>query len=146
MAAVCQALVASLAARYDAGDELPVHSSHRIAENRWGAVRDGLEGALADLDTGIPVAARTRIGAVLAALEPVAEVLGSRNELLAAWALLEENGAARQRRLAADLGLDGVVRRLADDTEQGATAGLRCPCGSAEHDDRRHRRGKGAFC
>jgi glutamate---cysteine ligase / carboxylate-amine ligase len=127
VAAVCQALVASLAARYDAGDELPVHSSHRIAENRWGAVRDGLEGALADLDTGIPVAARTRIGAVLAALEPVAEVLGSRNELLAAWALLEENGAARQRRIASRDGLAANVRIVADETERGNVAPLRSP-------------------
>ncbi|HEY7691587.1 MAG TPA: YbdK family carboxylate-amine ligase [Gaiellaceae bacterium] len=122
VAAVCQALVASLAARYDAGGELRVHSSHRIAENRWRAVRDGLEGALVDLDTGVPVAARTRVGVVLAALEPVAEALGSRNELLAAWTLLEENGAERQRRLACQHGLDEVVRVVADETGRANAA------------------------
>ena len=134
VAAVCQALVASLAARYDAGQELPVHSTDRIAEKRWRAVRDGVEAELADLDTGIPQAARTRIGAVLTALEPIAEALGSRNELLAAWALLEENGAARQRRIASKHGLGAVVRVLADETERGNAALLMNP-------DESHRRG-----
>jgi carboxylate-amine ligase len=123
VAAVCQALVSALAARYDAAGELPVHDTHRIAENRWRAVRDGLEGALVDLDTGIPVPARTRIGALLASLEPVAEALGSRNELLAAWTLLAENGAERQRRVAARFGLDELLRRLADETQRGSMGG-----------------------
>jgi carboxylate-amine ligase len=122
VAAVCQALVAWLAARYDSGQELPVHSSERIAENRRRAVRDGLEGAFAGLDNGTPVAVRTRLGAILAALEPVAEALGARNELLAAWALLGENGAERQRRIASRHGLDAVVGVVADETERGDAA------------------------
>jgi carboxylate-amine ligase len=121
-AAVCQGLVAALAGRHDAGEELPAHDTHRISENRWRGIRDGLEGALVDLDTGIPVAARTKIGDLLASLEPVLEALGSRNELLAAWTLLGENGAQRQRRIAAQSGLDEVVRRLSDDTERRSTA------------------------
>ena len=101
------------------------HDARReeLLESVWRVVaRDGLEGALVDLETGAPRAARITVGAMLTVLEPVAEAIGSRNELLAAWTLLGENGAERQRRLAADLGLDGVVRRLADDTEQGVTA------------------------
>jgi carboxylate-amine ligase len=129
VAAVCQALVAALAARFDAGEKLTVHETERIAENRWAGVRDGLAGVLADLDTGGPMAARTRIGFLLAAVEPAAEALGSRNELLAAWTLLAENGAGRQRRVVARTGLDGLVRRLADDTEQGpAGESSSCAC------------------
>ncbi len=117
IAAVCQALVAWLASRYDAGETLPVHETYRIAENRWRGVRDGLGGAFADPKSGTPLAARTQVGALLASLEPFAEALGSRNELLAAWTLLAENGAERQRRIAAEHGLDEVVRRIADETE-----------------------------
>ncbi len=117
VAAVCQALVAALTARYDAGEDLPVHDAHRIGENRWRALRDGLDGELVDLETGVPVSTRERVGSLLALVEPFAEALGSRNELLAAWTLLAENGAGRQRRIAAEFGLDEVVRRLADDTE-----------------------------
>jgi glutamate---cysteine ligase / carboxylate-amine ligase len=122
--AVCQALVAWLVARFDAGEELPVHDTERIAENRRCGVRDGLGGALADLDVGLPLATRTRVGNLLGTLEPFAEALGSRNELLAAWTLLAENGAERQRRVAAACGLDEVVRRLADETEDVSAADL----------------------
>jgi carboxylate-amine ligase len=120
VAAVCQALAASLARRYDEGEALPVHPTHRIAENRYSGIRSGLEGTLVDLDSGTPLAARARIGAVLTSLEPVTEDLGSRNELLAAWTLLAENGAGRQRRIATESGLDGLVRRLVAESEQPA--------------------------
>jgi carboxylate-amine ligase len=117
IAAVCQALVAALLERYDAGDDLPVHETHRIGENRWRALRDGLDAILVDLETGVPIPARERIGRLLAELERHAELLGARNELLAAWTLLAENGAERQRRVAGEVGIDGVIRRLADETE-----------------------------
>ncbi len=123
VAAVCQALVAALAARYDAGENLPVHDTIRIAENRWRAIRDGLEGTLVGLDSGVPVGTRTRVGALLAELEPFAEALGSRDDLLAAWTLLAENGAERQRSVEARFGLDEVLRRVASETEQGCQTG-----------------------
>ncbi len=84
-------------------------------------MRDGLEGELVDLDTGLPMATRSKVGALLTSLEPYVETLGSRNELLAAWTLLAENGAERQRRIAVEAGLDEVVRRLADETELRGT-------------------------
>jgi carboxylate-amine ligase len=37
IAALWQSLVAALLDRFDAGDPLPVHDTHRIAENRWRA-------------------------------------------------------------------------------------------------------------
>jgi carboxylate-amine ligase len=117
LAAVCQALVAALSATYDDGGKLPVHDTHRIAENRWRAARDGLDAHLVDLETGATVPARERIGGLLASLEPFAELLGARNELLAAWTLLAENGAERQRRIAAECGVDAAVRQIVDETE-----------------------------
>jgi carboxylate-amine ligase len=131
VAAVCQALVAALAGCCGPGSRLPAHEVHRITENRWRGVRDGLEATFVDLRTGMPVAARTRIGAVFAALEPVAEALGSRSELLAAWTLLTENGAQRQRRVAAQIGVDGIVRHLVAETEQGPAGWARRSAGKA---------------
>jgi glutamate---cysteine ligase / carboxylate-amine ligase len=117
IAAVCQALVAALADRRRRGDLLPVHEGHLLSENRWRAVRDGLEGTLIDLDTGRCEAARTRIARLLTQLEPYAGELGCGRELGHAWAMLDTNGAIRQRNAAARLGVDGLLLWLADTTE-----------------------------
>jgi glutamate---cysteine ligase / carboxylate-amine ligase len=120
IAAVCQALVASLAARYDAGEQLPVHDTHRIQENRSRALRDGTRGELADLATGRPVATAERLAGILTDVGLFAEELGCRNELLHAWTLLERNGAERQRAFFAAHGLDSLVEWLVRQTETPA--------------------------
>jgi carboxylate-amine ligase len=120
IAATCQALVTSLQARYDAGEELPVHDTHRIAENRWRAIRDGVHGRLLDLDTGLPSPTRDRIAHLLTGLEPFSESLGSRNDLLSAWDLLSCTGADEQRARAASLAPYELVGWLADETEAAA--------------------------
>jgi carboxylate-amine ligase len=51
--AVVHALVGTLSARLDRGESLPVHPAWRIEQNRWSACRDGIDGHLADLDTGV---------------------------------------------------------------------------------------------
>jgi carboxylate-amine ligase len=122
IAAVCQCLTALLAARYDAGEPLPVHESHRIMENRWRAVRYGIRGQLADLDSGRAVSTREVIGLLLVELEPFAEELGCTTGLLQAWRLLRTNGAERQREYAARAGLVELTRSLADETESSAAA------------------------
>jgi carboxylate-amine ligase len=78
-------LVTELVARYDAGEALPVPETWKIAENRWIALRDGLDAELADLESG----ERRRV-----------------RELVPATT----NGALRQR---AD-GLPDAARRLAE--------------------------------
>ncbi|HEV2058997.1 MAG TPA: YbdK family carboxylate-amine ligase, partial [Solirubrobacteraceae bacterium] len=50
-AAVVHALVAWLAERVDAGEQLAVAPTWRIAENRWWAARHGLDASFADLVT-----------------------------------------------------------------------------------------------
>jgi carboxylate-amine ligase len=112
--ALCQCLVAWLGRRYEDGDELDVAASWRIAENRWWAARDGVDAQLADLRTGERLPVRERLTALLAELAPFARDLGCAAELAAAEDLLDENGALRQRRIAATDGLDGVVRWLAE--------------------------------
>ena len=68
--AFAAALVAWLAERYDAGETLPVHDHSRIAENRWRAMRHGLDGTLLDLDSGEPAPARARILALIERRRP----------------------------------------------------------------------------
>jgi glutamate---cysteine ligase / carboxylate-amine ligase len=114
VAAVVHALVARLAERHAAGGPLDAAATWRIAENRWAACRRGLDAQLADLVTGETTPARERLRALLDELEPVAERLGCGAELGAAHGLVERNGAARQRAVAAERGLHGLVEWLAD--------------------------------
>lgn len=108
--AVAQALVARLAERFDAG-ELPREPAPgwRIAENRFAALRFGLDAELADLETGERTPARERLRALLEEIAPVAERLGSARLLPHARALAERNGADRQRDVAAERGVRGLV-------------------------------------
>jgi carboxylate-amine ligase len=107
-------LVAWLAERHDAGEALPVHDHGRIVENRWRAMRHGLGGSLLDLDSGEPQPTRARIVALIDAVAPAAARLGGAAELEHARTLAARNGAERQRALATERGLRGVVEWLAD--------------------------------
>jgi carboxylate-amine ligase len=91
-------LMHALAARFDAGEALPVHDSWRIDENRWAAMRDGVEGTLADLETGERVPTRELLRSRLDSLHPTTE------------ALITANGAIRTR----SMGVDGAAAYLAD--------------------------------
>ena len=112
--AFAHCLVAWLAARHDAGDELPAHPAWLIAENRWAACRGGVECDLGDLDGEAVVPARERLGALIEQLGPVAADLGCADELAAAAALCQKNGAIRQREIAAERDIDGLVAWLAE--------------------------------
>jgi glutamate---cysteine ligase / carboxylate-amine ligase len=109
IAAFAQCLVAWLADGYRERGALPVHPSWRIAENRWLAARGGVDADLADLDTGHPCPLRARLDALLEELAPVAERLDCSTELRHLRSLVDRNGAIRQREVAAERGLDGLV-------------------------------------
>jgi len=115
IAAVTHCLVARLCERHDAGERLPRDPTWRIAENRWSAARHGLEGAMADLDTGARRPTRKRLRKLLTELASTAERLGASAELALAEGLVEENGAMRQRAVAARRGdLRGLATELAE--------------------------------
>ena len=103
IASLVRALVLDLADRHEAGEDLAVHPSWRIAENRWSAGRHGLDGSMADLDSGELTPTRERLAALI-------ERLGA----VAARPLVAENGANRQRAWAAEGGVAGATRQLAD--------------------------------
>lgn len=117
LVAVCQSLVAALRLRLRAGERMRVHATHVIAENRWQAVRDGLDAVLVDADTGRAEPVRARLSRLLLELEPYAVELGCSAELDEAWPMLARNGAAHQRDIARIRGVDGLVAWLADETE-----------------------------
>jgi glutamate---cysteine ligase / carboxylate-amine ligase len=110
VAAFAHAMVAWLASRYDAGEGLGVPATWRIVENRWSALRFGVEGEFTDVETGARAPVRDVLRARLGELAPVAERLGCAAELARASALIDANGALRQRAV----GLDGAARWLAE--------------------------------
>jgi glutamate---cysteine ligase / carboxylate-amine ligase len=118
LAAVVQSLVSMLRLRLRAGERLGAHPTHVLNENRWRAVRDGLDGELVDLVTGEAMSARSRIASLLLELEPYAAGLGCGDELELAWSMLLRNGARRQREVAAAKGLAGLLAWLVAETEQ----------------------------
>jgi carboxylate-amine ligase len=93
IATVIHALVTRLAERHDAGERLPVAESWRIDQNRWSAGRHGVEGVMTDLVTGERRPTR---------------------ELLADLGAPVVDRAARQREIAAERGLQGLVAWMAD--------------------------------
>ena len=111
VAALAHALVAWLADRHEAGEALPTGDTWRIEENRWSALRRGMDAELADLRTGARTPARRALAALVAQLEPVADRLGCAAELATVEALGERNGAVRQREAVAAAG--GDVRAAA---------------------------------
>lgn len=120
IAALCQALVADLLGRIDAGERLPVHPTHRIAENDWRATRYGVRGFLVDLETGARVSTRERLATLIDSLAPTAERLGIADALHAAATLVADAGADRQRYVAEREGLTGLVEWLARETRDSA--------------------------
>jgi glutamate---cysteine ligase / carboxylate-amine ligase len=99
IAEVVYALATHLADHHDAGEALLVADSWRIDQNRWSACRHGLDGELIDLVTGARRPARDRVAALV-------DRLGV--------AMPAGDGAARQREVASERGVRGLVAWLAD--------------------------------
>lgn len=113
LAAVCHALVAELAGRAEAGEQLGAAPSWKIAENRWSACRHGVEGRWADAWTGRSVTTGEHLHALLDRLEPVARDLGCAAELRAARDLVDAPRAAAAREVARDGGARALTMWLA---------------------------------
>jgi carboxylate-amine ligase len=113
VAAVAQSLTAWLGERHGSGEQLQVAPSWRIDENRWSACRHGVEGLMADLDTGESRPTVACLEELLETLEPWAERLGCGAQLRDARRLIERNGAIAQRAVAADSGIEAVAPWLA---------------------------------
>jgi carboxylate-amine ligase len=124
ISAFCQALVKYYSELYDEQGEVPSHHRILTTENKWLAVRYGLEAPLMDLETGrrnrVPVAQLVRRR--LRDIEPHARELGSDRELEGIWTILRRgNGSDRQLRVYnANRDIVEVAREIADATEDTA--------------------------
>ncbi|MDQ6817824.1 MAG: glutamate-cysteine ligase family protein, partial [Actinomycetota bacterium] len=98
IAGFAHCLVAWLGERHDSGEGLLVAPSWRIAENRFSAARHGVEGTMADLQTGERRSTRTCLENLLDALSPTAERLHAGRAIELARVLVGANGAILQRR------------------------------------------------
>ncbi len=114
IAATAATLVVRLAERHDAGELPPPAAEWRIRENRWSAARHGVNGSMADLETGRPAPTRERLHALLDDLAAAGAAFGAERHLERAHALAERNGAMRQSAVAAADGPKALVGWLAD--------------------------------
>jgi carboxylate-amine ligase len=96
-------------------DAALVHAPEVLDENRFLAARDGVEAELVDPVRGHAVPVAEIAGELVLACAPHAQKLDCNAELARVAALFAEPGAAHQRRLAAEDGLDSLVERLAAD-------------------------------
>jgi len=112
--AVVHALARQLAEEHGAGDRRTRTHTWRIQENRWQALRHGLDGMLADLTTGEPTPTRERLSALLDCLEPHARALGASAELAHARTLVDRSGADRQREQHAKGGMRALTEWLVE--------------------------------
>jgi carboxylate-amine ligase len=114
--ATVHSLAAWLAEREDSRE--PPAPTWRIEENRWQALRHGLDGTLADLVTGARTPTRDSLHALLDEITPSAARLGCEAELQHARRLIASNGADRQREAHASGGMRGLTEFLVAGFEQ----------------------------
>ncbi len=112
------ALVATLMERYDATGKLPVHEGRFIEENRWRALRDGLDGTLIDLDQRRESPAGEIVKALLDDVSAAAARLGLERELAGVERMLVDgNSAQRQLRMLRDgMSIEEIHRAMVAET------------------------------
>ena len=107
-------LAAWLCERHDAGEDLVAAPTWRIEQNRWSAARYGVEGRMADLESGETKLTRERLVGLMGELEPASRRLGSTGLLASARRLADANGAIRQRETFESEGAVGLAAWLAE--------------------------------
>ncbi len=99
IAALCQALVAKLVLLHEQGKTVPIVRSRYIEENKWRAMRYGLDAEYVDFALRRRIPMRNSIHEVLDFVDEVVDDLGSRRELTYLRTLLDDTrgtGADRQ--------------------------------------------------
>ena len=102
IAALCQALVAKLARLYEQGKPAPLVQGRYIDENKWRAMRYGLDADFVDFTTRRVLSMRDSLHELLDFVDEMVDELGSRQEINYIRALLDDpqgTGADRQMKL-----------------------------------------------
>ncbi len=123
IAALCQALVAKLTWLNKNNLWAPMLSCHFIEENKWHAMRSGLDAEIIDFAQGRRLSMRDSISELLDFVDEVVDDLGSRQEMNYLRKLLEDprgTGADRQLAVYQETGsMDAVIQFLMQQTIQG---------------------------
>jgi carboxylate-amine ligase len=122
IAALVQALVAKLYRLLEGNLQMRVYERAVIAENKFRALRTGLDGKMIDFSLREEKPTRALLGDVLDFVEDVVDELGTREEMhfLRAWVAHGDTGADRQIAAFAKSGdLRSVVDLLVDETRRG---------------------------
>ena len=119
IAALIQATIAKLYKLYEANQGFRLYRRALIMENKWRALRYGLDGKLIDFGKQEEVPLRHLIDEYLAFVDDVVDELGSRDEINYIHRILREGtGADRQLRIFQQTGdLANVVDYIVDETQ-----------------------------
>jgi carboxylate-amine ligase len=118
--ALVQAISAKLVRLRLAHRTWPIHRKHLLDENKWRAVRYGIEGKLIDIDRAREVPVRKLIEQLLAWLDDVMDDLGSREEIEYAYTILSGGTSAdRQQAVYQKTGnFQAVVDHVVEETQE----------------------------
>ena len=121
LAALIQATVAKLYKLYSANQGFRLYRRALIMENKWRALRYGLDGDLVDFGKRCEVPLRTLMDEYLEFVDDVVDELGSRKELQYIHEILRNgSGADRQLRVYKETGdFHRVVDYIISETEAG---------------------------
>ncbi len=122
IAALCQALVVKLYRLFDSNLGIRMYTRAIVEENKFRAVKAGLDGRMIDFGLRGEATTRSLIHEVLHFVDDVVDELGTREEMrfLHAWAATGDTGADRQLRVHKATGdLRAVVDALVDETRRG---------------------------
>lgn len=123
LAALCQAMVAKLTWLYKHGMLTSIVPRHYIDENKWRAMRYGLDAEVVDFVQERRLSMRESIGELLNFVDDVLDDLGSRHEIHSIRELLEDprgTGADRQLAIYQQTGsMYAVTEFLMQQTMQG---------------------------
>ena len=119
IAALIQATIAKLYKLYEANQGFRLYRRALIMENKWRALRYGLDGKIIDFGKKIEVPVRDLIYEYLNFVDDVVDELGSRTEINYIHRILENGtGADRQLRVFQETGdLTKVVDYIIEETE-----------------------------
>jgi carboxylate-amine ligase len=121
LAALVQAIVAKLVQLQQAGQSWRTYRRHLLDENKWRAVRYGLEGKLIDFEKIKEVPLPVLVEELLAWVDDVVDDLGSRPNVEYACTILSQ-GASADRQLAAYRrtgDFRAVVDQVVEETQEG---------------------------
>lgn len=121
LAALIQATVAKLYKLYEANQGYRLYRRALIMENKWRAIRYGLDGKLIDFGKRAEVPLRVLMEEYMEFIDDVVDELGSREELKYIWTILRNgSGADRQVQVYQETGdFTKVVDYIISETEAG---------------------------